>query len=181
MLRTCKTLTVAALLAATTPLVALAGGAGQSDNKELGKKVDELRGAIETLTRKVDGLKSEATTDKAALDDIRRRLGAVEKTLEAMQPPPGFNDRGRSSYPPPGGANGGAGVGRVVLRNNYGGEVTLILNNRAQYRIAAFDTMDIGGVPAGILNYEVFVEGWGPRAARTTTLEPGKAVSLVVQ
>lgn len=181
MIRTWKTLAVAAVVAAVFPLAAVAGG--QTDNKDIGKKIDDLRGAVEKLAKKVDGLKSQSTADKAMLDDIRHRLSDVEKTLDTMKAPPPFTDRSKSFYPPPGGppGPGAAGVGRVLLRNNYAADVTLILNNNARYRIAAFDSQEINGVPAGVLNYEVFVDGWGPRAARTTTLQPGKAVSLIVE
>ncbi len=177
MIRTWKTLALAALVAAVFPLTAVAGGGSGSTDKDVGKKLDELRGAITALTKKVDGLQSAATADKASLDEIRQRLGALEKALQTMQPP-AFTDRSRSFYPPPG---AGAAVGRVLLRNDYAADVTLTLNNSTTFRVPAFQTREIGDVPAGPLTYQVFVDGWGPGAVIGTTLAPNKTVSLVVK
>ena len=170
MIRTCKMLAVAAVLA-VFPLLATAGS---GETKDVGKKVDELRAAIDALTRKVDALKSDANADKAALDEIRRRLSALERALET--PPPPMNDRSKSLYPP-----AGAAVGRVQLRNEFAADVTLTLNDNTTIRIPAFQTRDVAGVPAGTLKYQVFVDGWGPGAAVFTTLQPSRTVSLVVR
>jgi outer membrane murein-binding lipoprotein Lpp len=174
MIRTWKTLAIAALLAALAPCLALAGETPNS-NKEVLKKIDELRSMVEKLTTKVDTLRSDANADKAALDEIRDRIGALERRLATM--PPG----NKSFYPPPGAAGPPAAVGRVLLQNEFGAGVTLTLNNNTTLRIPAFQTGEVAAVPAGPLAYQVFVDGWGPGAVINTTLAPNQTLRLAVK
>jgi hypothetical protein len=123
------------------------------------------------------GPQSPSAADVAALDDIRRRLGTVQRTLDAMLTPPPLTDRSRSFYPPAAAPS----VGRVVMRNEYGADVTLILNDRTRVRVPAFQTREIAEVPAGPLTYQVFVDGWGPGAVIATTLSSTRPLSLTVR
>jgi hypothetical protein len=198
MIRTWKTLAIAALLAAAAPPMASAGGA--AGDADLKKSIEELSKKLDALTKKVDaasflsvtevadlkvklaqmeteqlrqkmelqGLRDKpaAATDKALLD----RLSAIEKALAAL------DAAGRKSYSPP--ISGSAG--RVLLVNLYSEEMLFIVN-KLPYRVEPNRTMQLDGVGAGSVTYEVFSPTWGMRASRTTLLNPNETLTLTAR
>jgi hypothetical protein len=92
MIRTWKTLTLAALLAAATPTAVPAGGTPGKDNdkdhKEVLSKVEDLRKTVESLSKKLDGLTA-TPTSKDVMTELKRVekavLGQIEKVDHALR------------------------------------------------------------------------------------------------
>jgi hypothetical protein len=201
MIRTWKMLAVAALVLFVVASRAPAGG--EADTKKLleslGKlheKVDAIqteelkqRKELQQLNAKLKQFEEDlakvrdklndappvpvpgAGLDKAALEDLHRRLVAIEKALAAL----GSSKDRISLFPP---INGG--VGRLMLTNLYGEAMSFVINNRT-YRVEPNQTVELREMPAGVVNYEVFSERWGPRGRKTTTLEPNTTITLFIQ
>jgi hypothetical protein len=260
MIRTWKTLTLAALLTAVSPPPAPAGGTPAKDpNKEVLGKVDELRQTVEALSKKLDALSASPSSkdvladlkrvetavlgqiekvdralrtdiaeikesqfkqklelqmlnsklkafdeqlaelsdkvlklrkqvasetpvpatglERAAMDELRMRLGTIEKALAALQP---LNiESARKSYSPPPPANGN--LGRVLLTNLYNTSMLVTLNGQT-YRVEPQKTVELRDMPAGAINYEVFADGWGViRPLRTTMLLPNETLMITAK
>jgi hypothetical protein len=114
------------------------------------------------------------TLDKVALDDIRNRLAKIETALVA----PSASVGRVSAFGPSGIIS--SGVGRVQLINLYSEPVRFTVNDRP-YRVNAGETVQLDGVPAGTLTYDVFSDRWGVlRTRTTTTLLPNETQPLIV-
>src|SRR5207245_2224330 len=101
-------------------------------------------------------------------DDIRQRLEQIEKMLSKMQP----TQQRTSGYA------GGPNSGRVSLVNAYSEEILFIVNGTKSYRLAPNASMQLDGVPAGALSYQIMSNSWGVGAARTTPLAAGETLTL---
>jgi hypothetical protein len=114
------------------------------------------------------------TGDKTNLDDIRSRLGAIEKALAALP------SKERVAFSPP---VNGSGASRVLLTNLYQAPALFTLNGRELRRVEPNQTVEIRDVPSGALTYEVFVDGWGNlfNTPRITRLSPNETLTLTAK
>jgi hypothetical protein len=140
-------------------------------------KMGSLESQVKILLAEMDALKKrtpvEPTTtsslDKVTLDDIRNRLGLIEKTLSTMQ----TSSANRIALSPP-------SQGRVVLMNFYPEELLFIVNQKP-HRVAPNATVPLDAIPAGTLQYEVISPTWGQRARSQTTLSPNETFTLTAR
>jgi len=159
------------------------------DIKKLGETVekanDELKtriAAMETehLKQKLElqGLKLKleslgvAPSDKAAMDEIRSRLSAIERSLGTLSTDGSI----RKAFSPP--ANGS--LARVMLVNLYTEDMLFVINDR-NFRVEPNRTMQINDVPPGALTYQVISPTWGSRALRTTSIQPNDTLTLTAR
>jgi len=141
----------------------------QNKITDFGKQVDQLRLDVETLRKRGDVSLYPPPGDKAALDDIKARLGDIEAALQRLQPSTTV-----TKSPPP------ANTGRLVLVNAYSEEL-LFLVNQKPYRVAAGATAVLDNLAAGTVNYEVISPTYGLRARNSPFLEPGKSIILTAR
>jgi septal ring factor EnvC (AmiA/AmiB activator) len=134
-------------------------------------QLDEMRGELAALrARPVERVALYPPGDPAALDDIRARLGDIERTLRRTPPARGYV----ALYPAAG------PTGRVVLTNTYGETLTFVVNGRS-YAVAPGASMPLDAEPAGALTYEVISPTWGLRDRRTTMLAAGETLTLTAR
>ncbi len=121
---------------------------------EVQKRLEQLEKEM-ALTRKL----LEALAD---LQDVKRRLGELERRVDGM-------DRPR----PPRESPFGPETGTIRLQNRLSLPATILIDGVPQ-RLQPGETRDLPGQPAGPFTFEVLVDGFGalqPRAMRT--LRPG--------
>jgi hypothetical protein len=131
---------------------------------------------LQSLRAKLESLPGSPSPigERPGLEEIRHRLGNIEKSLAALQPQTGISER-RSFSPP---IDGGAG--RVRLVNLYGEPMFFIVNGR-NYRVEP-GTHTIVDFPAGGLSYEVFAERWGIVSPRKmSTLAPNDTLTITAR
>lgn len=147
------------------------GFGGKLDSLE--KQVQKIGADLDALHRRLDSepRSTPPLIDKAAVEEVRLKLGAIEKAILSLQP-----TKERVALSP--------GVttttGRVMLVNNYPETLLFIINSR-EFRVPGMTTQPIDGVPAGNLEYEVISPTWGSRARRTTSLSNGETFTLTAQ
>jgi hypothetical protein len=151
------------------------------DLQSLNGKIKSLDQNLELLADNVSKLRKQLASDappvpslpavdKAALDSIFARLGAIEKALAVM------SSKERVAFSPP--PNGG--LGKVMLTNLYA-EATLFTVNGTDHVVQPGQSVEIRAVPAGPISYTLFANGWGITNRRTTTLGPNETLSLTAR
>lgn len=143
----------------------------QADGLKSNFVIEGLRKDIEALKKQLENGSRISPIDKAAVEDVKLRLSAIEKAILSLQP--GLERVARTGVETPKG-------GRVMLVNNYPEMLLFVLNGR-EVRVPAMSSQVIEDVPAGSLNYEAISPTWGLRARRTTTLAPGETFTLTAQ
>lgn len=145
------------------------------------KKVETLESQIAKLRTELDDLKRRPSAepapqplDKASLDDLRLKLGGIEKAILGLNLTP---PQERVSKSPPAAP---AAVGRVMLVNLYPEELLFVINQRT-FRVPAGGSLPVEAVPSGSLAYEVLSPTWGLRARRTTSLAPNETFTLTAR
>jgi hypothetical protein len=164
MTRTCKSLTLAALLLALAAAPAVRATDPEKDRKpptdsekldlilkHLGELRAELKGDIQNARIEAE-LRSKV---------LEGQLKALTERVERLEKAPAMTRSSYSSYfqptpatPPP------AGAGTVVLHNTWGDAATVMLNDRAIV-VPAYQTVALDNQPAGTYTYEVLVNGFG--------------------
>lgn len=143
---------------------------------ELEKQVAVLRAEMDAIRKRVP---SDGGTislyppgeKKAVLDEILRRLTAIEQRLSQMQ-----TTVQRPAFPQ---ANGG--MGRVLLVNRHAEDVLFVVNGRT-YRVAPGASASLDGVAAGTFTYEVISPTWGlVRPTQTRTLAAQETFTITAQ
>ncbi len=151
--------------------------------KALQTKLDAVNEDVTKLQTAIGALQKQLTAasltppplpttsaDKAALDAMNLRLGAIEKTLAALA-----GSEKRIALSPPA-ANGS---GKVVLVNQYNTDLLFTVNSQS-YRVEPNRTLQITDVPPGALTYEVFASGFGPMR-KTTTLQANETLTVTAR
>jgi hypothetical protein len=135
---------------------------------ELNKLKDEVK-RLQDLVKdsKVSNSKTtEARAFDVGMEEIRKALDDIKQIL--LKP--------RIAFSRPAPNNGG----RIVLTNNYGEDVTFILNNREVFRLAPGQSRVLEGQPAGTFTYEILSPTWGSRGRTTSTILSNETVRLNV-
>jgi hypothetical protein len=151
----------------------------------LQNKLKSLDGEVSSLYEEVSKLRKQLLaqpvptlpvpgTDKAAFDDLRLKLGAIEKALALLQVP--TNGKERVSLSPPTGNN----LGRVLLVNLYNEDLLFIVNNQP-FRVEPGRTVAIDAVPSGALTYQVHSPVWGTVRTKATTLQPNETLTVTAR
>lgn len=141
---------------------------------ELKKQVGQLRAEMDALRKRLpsDGgtIALYPPADKAILDDILKRLTAIEQKLSQMP-----TTALRPAFPP------ATATGRVLLVNRSAEELLFVVNGRT-YRIPAGASAALDGVGAGNFTYEVISPTWGLiRPLQTRTLAPQETFTITAQ
>jgi len=102
--------------------------------KDLEDTVSKLQVEVTSLKYKVSDIKLyPPASDKAGMDDIKSRLDYMEILLKQIKANSTYNPTYTAQSPPPVTVT----VGRLVLANATGEEITFIVNNKG-YRVAPF-------------------------------------------
>ena len=141
---------------------------------EIDKGNEELKARITAIETEQLRQKLGVGGGKGGLEEIRTRLSAIEKALATLQATKDSNIR--KAFSPP--TNGS--VARVMLVNLYAEDLLFIVNDRS-YRVEPNRQMQLDGVPAGALTYQVISPTWGSRAHRTTAVQPNETLTLTAR
>lgn len=141
-------------------------------------KIKQIESALEKIRTDLDTLRNrepsavQSGIDKASVEEIKAKLGAIEQAILKLQPP-----TSRIALSPPPSASP---AGRVMLVNLYPEELLFLINQKS-YRVAPGSNLPLENVPAGALNYEVISGTWGLRARSTTNLAPNETFTLTAR
>jgi hypothetical protein len=130
--------------------------------EDVQKLLENLQADIKYLQRRAMEANGVPTTDKAGLEDVRKRLGSIEDALARLRPPDSTSSRVALSPPSP----TPMPSGRVVLTNMHYEDVLFVINQKP-YRLAPGAAVTIDAVPAGALTYEAISQPWGVVQPRT--------------
>lgn len=122
------------------------------------KLLDNLQADIKFLQRRAIEANGSPTTDKAGLEELRKRLGSIEDAIAKLRPADSISSRVALSPPSP--------TGRVVLTNMHYDDVLFVINQKP-YRLTPGAAVTIDAVPAGALTYEAISQPWGVVQPRT--------------
>jgi len=133
---------------------------------KLERRVTKLASDLENLRKRIpaEGNVALYPPDKV-LDEIRTRLGAIEKALK--------NGTSRVALSPP-------AASRILFVNLHPEELLFIVNGKS-HRVPPNATMPLENQTPGPLTYEVLSPTWGRRAMNTTTLNPGETFTLTAR
>src|SRR5262245_57856970 len=98
--------------------------------------------------------------EEAELQELKRRLAAVEQRLAALEQRPA----GRVAMAAP--------TGSILIENRREVPATIIING-TPYRLTPGQRQTVTGVPAGPFTYEVLVDGEGSTGPQTRNLLAG--------
>jgi len=126
--------------------------------EDVQKLLENLQADIKYLQRRAMEANGAPATDKAGLEDVRKRLGSLENAIAKLKTPDSTASRVALSPPSP--------TARVVLTNMHYEEILFVINQKS-HRLApgAAVTLD---APAGVLTYEAISPTWGLRQPLTS-------------
>ncbi len=135
----------------------------------LERQLSDVRAELEALRKQGAGRDTSfyGPTEKA-MEEIRARLGQIEQKLSGLPP------QVTRSAPPP------TGTGRVVLVNSYPADVLFLVNGRS-YRVAPGASATLSNLPAGVVNYEVIVAGYGTVRRNAPVLAAGETLTITAR
>lgn len=143
-----------------------------ADPETTAQKVDRLESELRKLRKDLDDVQDRVVNSSlrrnAVSDDLRRlqeRLAILEQMVVRHDDllkqsitrqsayGPGAEPAGPGAPPP-------NGTSTITVQNQYPATATIRINGRP-YTVEPYRTATIGGVPLGLYNYEVEVEGYG--------------------
>jgi capsid protein len=142
-----------------------------ADAKTNADNIEQLQKDLADLRKDLRGLRKDLTDLGVSHNMTAEQLNKIEKLLLDMARRQEASER-VSRYGPSTGAPGAtATTGTITVQNVYSAPATVRINGQA-FRVEAGQTRLIGGVPAGMFQYAVDVEGYGAvEAPRTDTLQ----------
>lgn len=146
------------------------------DMHALRRDVDELKDDRDKAWLKVQSTLAAVNSVQPQLSELRAELESLKRrgpATVALYPP--ADPPARVSYyqaAPP--------VGRLLLANHYGEEMTFVVNGRS-VRVPAGSTVPLEAQPAGALTYEVISPTWGLRGRNTTTLAANETLTITAR
>jgi hypothetical protein len=147
--------------------------AADPDIKSLNDRLDQLSQKVKTLEDNVTSNSLRGNRVEAELRAVREELGRIRELLERMAQQQGAIQR-QAGYDPRSVSPGGAipTTGTITVQNNYTAPATVHINNQT-FRVEPGQTRPISGVPTGLFQYSVDVEGYGTvEPPRSDTLRP---------
>lgn len=137
-------------------------------------QIDELAKRLQALEKSGPGPVAAPKVDKEFMDELRELRGSI-KALQDTVAKLGPTEKHISAYP---NGNGAAvKTGKVVLVN-LSSDMVLFVINGSGYRLAPGASKVLENVPAGALHYEAFADGWGLLQDRLTMLPAGDTFTL---
>lgn len=167
---------------ATTDVAAI-----QAEQRKQKKQLEDQKFLIDLLTGRIDSLEKKLLAGGAApatatpavdlkfMEEFRSSMKALQETLAKM----GTTTERRSMSPPENGITS-AKLGRVLIVNHYPQELLFTING-VGHRLPANSSKLVENVPAGALNYEVFMRGLGIVDRQITTLAAGDTFNLTAR
>lgn len=135
---------------------------------DLEKTVAKLQSDLELLRKRIP-TEFPVGPDRATIEDVKAKLGAIEQAILKLAP---TEKRLALSSP--------TQIGRVLLVNLYAEELLFVVNQKP-YRVAPNTTVALDNIPAGQLGYEVLSATWGQRAKSTTALAANETFTLTAR
>ena len=132
--------------------------------------LDKIKTDLETLRSREPAVARPAV-DKASVDEIKLKLGAIEQAILKLQPSTKRIALSPPTATPP-------TTGRVVLLNMYPEELLFVVNGKT-YRVGPNSNVPLDNIAAGPLSYEVISGTYGLRAQNTVNLVPSETFTLI--
>lgn len=138
-------------------------------------KIGHIERDVAKLLADLEGLRKRIPVEfpsgnnKASIDEIKLRLGAIEEAILRLAP-----TEKRVAMAPP------SAFAKVLLVNLYPEELLFVVNQKT-YRVGANMTMALDNMPVGAINYEVVSSTWGQRARSTTNLAANETFTLTAR
>jgi len=185
MMRHWKMLGLPALLAAAltaAPVVADNTDKQKTDSERLVEIQNQLKSMQNSLAQ-VEAVKKELQDIRTTMlsvqklqdtvNQLRDDMAKMQREMETLRTQMSTSNRIALSPPNP------PATGRIQLVNQYPGQVTIILNNRAVYRLAPGERQMVDAQPAGSFTFEVLTPG-GNRPPVTRPLSPNETYTITV-